>query len=74
MKNKQQIKWRAVKVIAKPIKIDFFTKDGKKIWFKGYEGVEVEDPEQLQGKDLVRWLKKNNFNNLAKALKKVLSK
>jgi hypothetical protein len=67
--KKQQIKWRAVKVISKPIKVEFFDKkNGKTIFLKGVKGVEVCDPEQLQTLDLIRWLRKNKFKSLAKAL------
>jgi len=75
MEKKQQIKWRAVKVISKPIKIEFFdNQNGKKIWLKGIKGVEVCDPEQLQTLDLIRWLRKNKFKSLANALKIAVSK
>lgn len=73
MKN-QIIKFRAIKVKTRPVKIEFFTKDGEKLWFKGLEAYEVEDPEELKSKDLVRWLRKNKFKSLAKALSLIIHK
>lgn len=67
--KEQKIKWRAVKVISKPVKIEFFNKkNGKTTFLKGIKGVEVCDPEQLQTRDLIKWLRKNKFKSLAKAL------
>ena len=72
MKKKTRVDFVSVKVIGKPVKIEFHTKKGEKVFFKGIEGVEVFDPEHLEAKDLVRWLNKKGFKSLAKALKRIL--
>jgi hypothetical protein len=69
--KKQHIKFRAVKVIPKTTKVEFFTKEGESVFFKAT--TVVEDPEELRTKDLIRWLGKNGFKELAKALKKATS-
>jgi len=40
--TRNQIKFRAVKVKTRPVKIEFTTKEGKKIYIKGIEGYEVK--------------------------------
>lgn len=51
-------------VVSKPKKIDFYEK--KKIITKIPINI-----EELTGKELVKWLKKEGFKNLAKVLNKI---
>lgn len=41
MAKKQTIKFRAVKVKTRPVKIEFTDKDGRAVYFKGIEAYEV---------------------------------
>ncbi len=69
--KKVKVSYKAVKVISKPVKVEFFTREGGKVRFRGSGAMEVFDPSQLKTPDLIRWLRKNDFKYLAKALKEV---
>lgn len=72
-KKKQLIKYRAVKVVGKPIKIMFRTKRGEKVYFEAIKGVEEPDPMKMQTPELIKFLKETGFTELAKVLKKLKS-
>mgnify|MGYP001566907593 CR=1 FL=1 len=65
MKGKQKINYKMTKVISKPTKVEFYDKSGKPVYFKARQTMKVED---LEAKELVKWLKRNGFKSLAKAL------
>ncbi len=71
-RKEKVIRYRVVKVISKPILVEFYTKGGEKLFFKGVKGVEVVDPEKLETKDLIKWLNKNGLKSLAKALRRAV--
>ena len=71
----KRIKFTAVKVKNRPVKVEFYTeKEGKLVWLKGSNTYEVTDPEELRTRDLIIWLRKNKFNGLAKILTTVIRK
>lgn len=60
------------KVTTKAIQLEFYNKrKGVPFLVKGTECVFVEE---LKGFELVFWLRKNGFRNLAKALKTAMSR
>ena len=45
-KRREKISFVAEKKVTKPVKVEFYTKDGKKVKFKGHE--EVKKPVKIE--------------------------
>lgn len=58
------------RVVSKPKVIEFYTKEGgKPVWFKASQTVLMEE---LETKELISWLKRHKYRNLARALEKIV--